>query len=65
MESTPRENNPPSMENIGHPSPPRERYEHTKEKFILTIRDGTYKFAWNVVGVKTGGSRVGGPDLSI
>ena len=35
------------MENIGHPSPPRERYEHTKEKFILKIRDGTYKFALN------------------
>ena len=33
------------MENIGHPSPPRERYEHTEEKFILKIRDGTYKFA--------------------
>jgi hypothetical protein len=35
------------MENIGHPSPPRERYEQTKEKFILKIRDGTYKFSYN------------------
>ena len=25
------------MENIGHPSPPCERYEHTKEKFILKL----------------------------
>ena len=43
--NTHRENNTSSMENIGHPSPPRERYEHTKEKFILKIRDDTYKFA--------------------
>ena len=27
------ENNTSSMENIGHPSLPRELYEHTKEKF--------------------------------
>ena len=25
------------MENAGHPSLPRERYEHTKEKFILKL----------------------------
>ena len=35
------------MENIRHPSPFRERNKHTKEKFILKIRDGTYKFAYN------------------
>ena len=34
-----------SMENTGHPSPRHERYEQTKEKFILKVRDGTCKFA--------------------
>ena len=32
------------MENIGHPLPLHERYGHTKRKFILKIRVGTYKF---------------------
>ena len=45
--NTHHENNTSSMENISHPSPPRERYKHTKEKFILKIRDGTYKFVYN------------------
>ena len=43
--NTHRENNTSSMENISQPSPPHEQYEHTKEKFILKIRDGTYKFS--------------------
>ena len=39
--NTNHENNTFSMENIGHPSPPLEKYKHTKDKFILKIRDGT------------------------
>ena len=35
------------MQNIGHPVPLHERYGHTKWKFILNIRVGTYKFTWN------------------
>ena len=35
------------MENIGHPLPLHERYGHTKQKLILKIRVGTYKFTWN------------------
>ena len=35
------------MENIVHPLPLHEWYGHTKRKFILKIRVGTYKFTWN------------------
>ena len=35
------------MENIGRPLPLHEQYGHTKRKFILKIRVGTYKFTWN------------------
>ena len=36
-----------AWKNISHPLLFHEWYEHTKEKFILKIRDGTYKFAQN------------------
>ena len=39
------------MENIGHPLPLHEQYEHTKRKFILKIRVGPYKFTWNIMEI--------------